>query len=74
MYIPEKLKLNKFRDCSIPSNRSYFQNFGFAVTPSSEYSGDELAPEPMRKVESIEDMQAYAEMKQREIDESNKSE
>lgn len=70
MFIPEKMKLNKFRDCAIPSNRSYFQNLGFAVTPNTEYTGDEVAPEQMNKVESIEDMQAYAEMKQKEIDES----
>ena len=71
MYIPEKMKLNKFRNCAIPSNKEYFSRFGFAVTPDTQYTGDEMAAMPMNKVESIEDMQAYAEMKQREIDNSN---
>lgn len=70
MYIPEKMKLNKFQDCAIPSNRDYFTRFGGAVVPDTQYTGDELCPEPMNKVEAIEDMQAYAEMKQREIDNS----
>lgn len=71
MYIPEEMKLNKFRVCSIPSNKEYFSRFGFAVTPETQYTGDDMASMPMNKVESIEDMQAYAEMKQREIDNSN---
>lgn len=41
MYIPKALKLNKFRLVTIPKNSTYFQRFGFGVTPSSAFSGDE---------------------------------
>ena len=67
MYIPEKLKLNKFRECAIPSNREYFQRFGMTVPPEGSFSGDEVCPEPMNTIESIEDMQRYAEMKQEDV-------
>lgn len=71
MYIPEELKLNKFRDCAIPSNREYFMQRGLHPTPSGEYSGDDVVPEQLNKVESMEDMQRYAELKQREYDEQH---
>ena len=74
MFILAKLKLNKFRDCAVPSNREYFQRFGFASPAATSFTGDDVAPEPMNKVEQMEDLQNYAEMKQREIDESNNSE
>lgn len=62
MYIPEKLKLNKFRKCAIPSNREYFSRYGFAVSPSGQYTGDERVPvAPLNKVDSIVDYMNYAE-------------
>lgn len=62
MYIPEKLKLNKFRKCAIPSNREYFSRFGFAVSPSGQYTGAERVPvAPLNKVDSIVDYMKYAE-------------
>lgn len=66
MYIPDEMKLNKFRNCAIPSNREYFQRFGMATPPDGSYTGDETAPMPMNPVESIEDMRRYAELKQQE--------
>ncbi len=68
MYINPKLKLNKFRKCSIPSNRDYFSRYGFADVPANQFTGDEPAPMPMTKVEAIEDLKRYAEMKQKDID------
>lgn len=62
MFIKDELKLNKFRDCAIPSNREYFARYGFAVTPASQYTGDDVSlPMPMNKVESMADYMAYAE-------------
>lgn len=66
MFIPEKMKLNRFKDVSLPSARDYFKLTGFQATPQSAYTGDELAPRQMNKVESIEDFERYCEMKAEE--------
>lgn len=44
MYVPEKLKLNKFRQVNIPSLRQYFSRYGFLNVPNSSYSGDTVLP------------------------------
>lgn len=41
MFVPKSLKLNKFRFVTIPKNHTYFQRFGFGMTPQSAFSGDE---------------------------------
>lgn len=41
MYIPEKLKLNRFRQVNIPRPKDYFARFGNMSTPSGRYSGDQ---------------------------------
>ena len=62
MFIPEKMKLNKFRDCAIPSNREYFQRLGFAVPAEGSFAGEnEPVPMPMNKVESADDYERYVE-------------
>lgn len=61
MVIPEKMKLNKFRDCAIPSNREYFQRLGFVAPPEGSFTGDEKAPMPMNPVESAADYERYVE-------------
>lgn len=66
MYVCEKLKLNKFRDVKIPANKDYFQRLGLTTTPTGEYSGDDSAPMPQTKIQSIEDIEAYDRMKQNE--------
>lgn len=71
MFIPEKLKLNKFRDCAIPSNRDYFVRFGFQAPPAGSFTGEVVAPYPMNKVEEIEDFEKYAEMKAKEESEKH---
>lgn len=71
MYVPEKLKLNKFRVVQIPENRDYFSRFGFLKSPDSAYTGDNDAPHTMTKIEEIEAGRAYDAMKQREELENN---
>lgn len=67
MFFPdEKMKVNRFHDVAIPRNAEYFARFGFAVSPGSNYSGDELAPVPMNKTDMLVDMERYDAMKQAE--------
>ncbi len=73
MYFPdEKMKVNKFHDVAIPRNAEYFARFGYAVSPSCSYTGDEPAPQPMNKTDMLADMERYDAMKQAE--ENSKSE
>lgn len=44
MYVPEKLKLNKFRQVNIPTLKQYFSRYGFLNVPNSSYSGDNVLP------------------------------
>ena len=53
MFINEKLKLNRFKKCSIPCNRDYFARYGFQVVPESSFTGDELADMPSNPVDRI---------------------
>lgn len=54
MYCPEKLKLNKFKQVQIPSNKDYFGRLGTSPVPSSQYTGeDNLAPFPQRKTDEL---------------------
>lgn len=61
MYIPEKMKVNKFHDVAIPSNKSFFSRLGNVDPNILKYTGDEVAPEPMSKTDSINDYIEYAE-------------
>ena len=56
MFVPNSLKLNKFRFVSLPKNSTYFQRFGFGVTPSSAFSGDE-SPLNGNKTDVLQQMQ-----------------
>jgi len=44
MYVPEKLKLNKFQAVQLPTNRQIFSRFGLFTNPGTQYSGDERLP------------------------------
>lgn len=44
MYVPEKLKLNKFRQVNLPTLKQYFSRYGFLNVPNSSYSGDNVLP------------------------------
>jgi len=67
MYIPkEMMKVNKFEDVAIPSNKSFFARLGAVAPETLKYSGDEVVPEQLSKSDSFDDFQAYAEMKAKE--------
>lgn len=53
MYIPEKLKLNKFRQVDIPANKDYFARYGLVDVPASQYSGDNSMPQNQSKIDAI---------------------
>lgn len=54
MYVPEKLKLNKFRLVRIPRNREYFGKFG-KVNPSGSYADPDadVIPTFQQKLDAI---------------------
>lgn len=68
MYVPEKMRVNKFADVAIPSNKDYFARLGSQVIPSGQYTGDEPAMMPSDKVSQIsaEEQRMYDEMMQAE--------
>lgn len=71
MYIPEKMKVNRFEDVAIPSNKSFFARLGQVSPDSLKYSGDEVIPESMRKNDSIDDYARYAELMAKEASEKS---
>lgn len=75
MFIPEELKLNKFVNVPIPENRDYFARFGTTkVAQDSAYTGDQNAPLPKSKIDSLADMDAYDRMMQEEENRNHGSE
>lgn len=67
MYIPkEMMKVNRFEDVAIPSNKSFFARLGAVAPETLKYSGDDVVPEQLSKSDSFDDFQAYAEMKAKE--------
>lgn len=44
MYVPEKLKLNKFCMVQLPDNRQIFARYGLFNNPAEQYSGDQSMP------------------------------
>lgn len=53
MYCPEKLKLNKHQVVSIPKGREVFGRIGSVSAPQNLYTGDEVAPDELNKVDSM---------------------
>lgn len=66
MFIPKEMKLNRFKEVSLPSARDFFGITQGQIPNSSQYTGDEPAPMPANKVDSINDFIDYAEQMQRE--------
>lgn len=66
MYIPKEMKLNRFKEVSLPSARDFFRTNGEHAMPDNMYTGDELAPVAQNKTESIQDFIDYAEQMERE--------
>lgn len=72
MFIPEEMKkANKFIDVAIPSNRSYFSRLGEVTSPSTQFTGEEVARMNQDKVTQIEDYAQYVEEMQRVEDTKN---
>lgn len=55
MYCNDKMKLNKFVQVAIPKNSEYFRRFNgnLPVPSNGNFSGDEVIPAGMTKVEQI---------------------
>lgn len=70
MFIPEKMKVNKFQDVAIPSNKSFFARLGNVDPDILKYSGDEVVPEQLNKVDSLVDYELYAEVMAKKESES----
>ena len=51
-YVPKGLQLNKFEDVGIPTLSQYVAKFGLK-TCKGQYSGEDSAPMPQSKVDSI---------------------
>lgn len=70
MYVPESLKLNRFKDVKIPSNKDYFQRLGRQALPEGQYTGEDPAQMPAQKIDQVthEEQRIFDEMRQAEID------
>lgn len=71
MFIPEEMMINKFVAVNIPKPKSMFARVGQVSLPDKDYSGDDVVPEQMRKVDSMADYEAYAEMMAKEQSKSD---
>lgn len=57
MYVPESLKLNKFRLCNLPSARNLFAKLGImSVGSDNQYTGDLVPDRPGTKTDIMADM------------------
>lgn len=56
MFIPDKMKLNRFRTTVIPKGRDYYARFGAVSASNGRYSGDEVLP-PVDKISALADIQ-----------------
>lgn len=53
MFVPEDLKLNRFKFVRIPPNRDYVRLVGASVLSDDHYSGDNVAIISQSKIDSI---------------------
>lgn len=54
MYIPEKMKINKFKDVRIPSKREYFNTGRFMQVPETYGGEDPVNVKGENKVDTLE--------------------
>ena len=67
MYIPDKLRNNRFREVAIPKRRDLFARFGFTAPAEAMFAGDDvLIPSSGRKTDILADMDEYDKMMARE--------
>lgn len=71
MKIPEKLKINAFKEVRIPKKSEYMQRLGAQNVPMP-YSGDELATAAQRLTDQMADYLAWE--KEMAAEAQNKSE
>lgn len=63
MYVPdEKMRINRFKVVAIPRPVEFMRRFGAAGTPSSSFTGDQIAPLPQNKVETLASAEALNEL------------
>lgn len=73
MYIPEEMKkVNKFIDVAIPSNKSYFSRLGEVTTPSTQFTGEEVARINQDKISQIQDYLDYVQSQSENYDKNEK--
>lgn len=53
MVVPEKMKVNHFKEVRIPSNKEYFKKFGSYQPTESYFTGEEAIPLGERKVDML---------------------
>lgn len=54
MFVPDKMKLNKFKLVHLPRPIEYVQRFGLINSPSVKYSGDDISsPFRLNKTEQL---------------------
>lgn len=59
MYTLNTLKINKFKETTVPSNRELFSRFGITKS-GGNFTGDESAPTPKTKVETLSEVEKLA--------------
>lgn len=59
MFVPEKLKLNKFRLVRLPKPVDYVGRFGLVPSPGSKYSGDEVFSSTGTKTELLAQAESH---------------
>lgn len=60
MLVPDKLKLNRFKEVKIPTNKDFFARVGLgSVGTAGSYTGDDFAIPNQSKIDQI--LQADAE-------------
>lgn len=68
MYIPKAFKLNKFKDVHIPDAKNLLSRYGFNSMPEGAYSGEESAPMPTTKIDTLAFMAERDRMMENEAD------
>lgn len=54
MFVPDKLKVNRFKEVKIPTNKDFFARVGLgSVGTAGSYTGDEYAIPNQSKIDQI---------------------
>lgn len=56
MFVPDKMKLNKFQLCSIPDNKTYFARLGTVQALPDQYTGEEFIDPYRSKIEQLSEI------------------